>query len=313
METCPSSHFPERGEETSPCPQCRQHCLQAGGSAARAGTWPQPSPMPGRAHGRGAGRAWGRCPSSGAVGWGSEPVPGGPARHPGSSVSLTRCLCSAGPSSPPCAELGVSVMLPWALSLSGGYKNPARGCRTCHLPGHQCLTPGKRWSLGQLPHAHGWALGASSCGNSWRSIQDPGLDLSLALGAVVGGWGSRGRGCPWLWQVLMLSVGTQPPLQCSRLSTALPAPTASTGALAQGAASGRRSFPGHGQGCLPGPGAHWARCPLLHMALMAALAGQGESQSSSSAPAWSNRLIVTHTAHEGGQQGLLRSFSSGQL
>lgn len=93
-------------------------------------------------------------------------------------------------------------MLPWALSLSGGYKNPAGGCRTCHLPGHQCLTPGKHWSLGQLPCAHGWGLGASSCGNRWRSIQDLGLDLSSAPGAVVGAgdWGIGGCPCLWQWQ-----------------------------------------------------------------------------------------------------------------
>lgn len=189
-------------------------------------------------------------------------------------------------------------MLPWALSLSGGYKNPAGGCRTCHLPGHQCLIPGKCQSLGQLPSAHGWGLGASSCGNMWRSIQNPGLDLSSAPGAVAGVGGLGDQGLRWLWQWQGVDA------QCGHTATSAVVPAqhcpASTRALAQGAASGRRSFPGHGQGCLPGPGARWARCPLLHTALVAAPAGRGEPQSSSSAPARSSPLVVVpHAAGEG--------------
>lgn len=95
VETCPSSHFPETGEETSPVPPVQAVLPESRGRTARAGTRPQPSPTPGRAHGSSAGRAWGRWPGSGAVGRGSEPVPGGPARRPGSSASLTRRLCSA--------------------------------------------------------------------------------------------------------------------------------------------------------------------------------------------------------------------------
>lgn len=169
-------------------------------------------------------------------------------------------------------------MLPWALSLSGGYKNPAGGCRTCHFPGHQCLTPGKRWSLGQLPRAHGWGLWSAQLQEQLEEHPRSRARPLLGTGSCGGGLGVGGLGAvPGCGRMLML-MWAQSCLcstPCSALPS-LPAPAASTGALAQGAASGRRSFPGHGQGCLPGPGAHWARCPLLHMALVAALTGKGE-------------------------------------
>lgn len=118
------------GEKTSPHPQRR---YRAGGALPElGGARSQPSPMLVQG-------TWQKCRQTPGVmsqlrscGAGAQslcPVGQGSGSH---GVPAHQLLCSVafvlpGPSSPPCAELGVSVMLSWALSLSGGYKNPAGG------------------------------------------------------------------------------------------------------------------------------------------------------------------------------------------
>lgn len=104
-------------------------------------------------------RPWGRYPSCGA--WGQSPCSVG--WGSGSIIPAHQLLCSVafvlpGPSSLPCAELGVSVMLSWALSLSGGYKNPAGGLPDMSPPQAHSTSPqvstGASWQL-LLPRTAG--------------------------------------------------------------------------------------------------------------------------------------------------------------
>lgn len=86
-------------------------------------------------------------------------------------------------------------MLSWALYLEA-IKTQPEGCQTCHLPGHQRLTLGKRRSpVAAAPAPHGWATGAGQ--SRGRVEEDPGRLAWHGRGLPGSAAGHEMRAAAW--------------------------------------------------------------------------------------------------------------------